>query len=296
MILPNLKFFEPKPVFFRELAKLVGDRMVIDCGAGVGHVSKALAGKGIKVRAIDTNLRERPVFDIQREDAVEFPFTDKTLALIARPCGGDWIRETMDNAIATGTQVVYVGVQKNFERDIEGLPYDVSLVSKAVGKEDEQMFLISGQKRSGKMKKSKTKCRRIKTAIIVDFMGSSMATPEDEVVAHKEKYGALLAPAVLDVHEPRHAWPGDYGIEEGTELVIYDFGGLMPGSSLMEDNARGVIEWANDHPNGLVIVASSFTYSHFIKREMKDMCLDLFNVVLDDYLADDPIPEWFKKV
>ncbi|HEX7313323.1 MAG TPA: hypothetical protein VF297_05355 [Pyrinomonadaceae bacterium] len=135
--------------------------------------------------------------------------------------------------------------------------------------------------------------RVIKTAIIVDMMGAGGKSPEEEVEQHKEFYGDLLAPATLDVHRPYHAGGGKHGIQDGTELIVYDFGGMMPGSSLMEDNARQVVKWAQDHPSGLVVVASSYTFRVYVEAEMADVGLDgLHNVVCDDG-SGEAIPEWF---
>jgi hypothetical protein len=142
------------------------------------------------------------------------------------------------------------------------------------------------------------KHRQIKTAIIVDMMGCGGRSQEDEIAEYTERFGRLLAPAKLKTYTPYHAGEGDHGLEPGTELVIYDYGGLMPGNSLMEDNARAVIKWAENHPNGLVIVVSSFTYSNFIRIELEQQGLDLFNVICDDSWTEDAeeklIPEWFK--
>lgn len=148
------------------------------------------------------------------------------------------------------------------------------------------------------MKPKRVKQRIIKTAILVDMMGGGGRTQEDEIAEHTERFGRLLAPAKLKVYTPFHAEEGGHGLGPGTELVIYDYGGLMPGSSLMENNARAIIKWAENHSNGLVVVVSSFTYSNFIRIEMEQQGLELFNIVCDDSWAEDAeeklIPEWFK--
>jgi len=148
----------------------------------------------------------------------------------------------------------------------------------------------------------------IKTAIIVDFMGHGFGEfgPKDEIAAHKERFGEFAAPAKLKVHTPA----GVHGIEIGTDLVLYDFGGLMPGSSLMESNARALVQWASDNPNALIVIVSEMTYRNYFKYEAEEMGLmdGLHNVVCDatPIMDEDkkdphyrtrvsPFPEWFEK-
>jgi len=137
------------------------------------------------------------------------------------------------------------------------------------------------------------KPRAIKTAICVDPMGSDFGdtTPEMEIERHVEHFSEIFRPAKLDwyrVHSMGSA------IKPGTNLILFDFGGMLPGNSLMEDNSRRLIEWARDNPNSLCIVISDFTWRHAVKSEMDDMELNLPNVINDDYKLDDPIPAWFR--
>ena len=132
----------------------------------------------------------------------------------------------------------------------------------------------------------------IKTAIIVDVMGHGLGeyTPEMEVAHHLKVYRQLLAPAELKATSIHHVC----GIEPGTDLVVYDYGGLMPGNNLMSSNAHEIVQWAKDNPSSLVSVVSGFTYSNFIRSELKELGLQLCNVILDNGRNEDPIPEWFR--
>jgi hypothetical protein len=132
----------------------------------------------------------------------------------------------------------------------------------------------------------------IKVAILVDPMGHGFGefTAEDEVENHKKVFTEVLKPAEIRF---QHVWsPG--AIDPGTDLVIYDFGGMMPGTDLMDSNARAIVQWANDNPNSLLVVVSSFTFDIYIKREMEELGLTLFNVVHDNG-AHDSIPSWFRE-
>lgn len=134
----------------------------------------------------------------------------------------------------------------------------------------------------------------IKTAICVDPMGSGFGdhTPEMEIQEHAKHFSEVFKPAKLDWY--RIDYISHDAIKPGTQLVLFDFGGMLPGNSLMEDNSRRLITWARDNPNSLCIVVSDFTWRTAVKFEMDDMELNLPNVINDDYHLDDPIPAWFR--
>jgi hypothetical protein len=136
------------------------------------------------------------------------------------------------------------------------------------------------------------KKNKIKTAIIVDFMGAGGKTQEEEIEDLKIRYSQLVQPAILTDYN----CPSPYHIEPGTSLVIYDFGGLMPGTDLMDSNARELISWAEDNPNSLVMIVSSFTYKNYIEFELQNQELNLHNIIVEDYSIDDPIPQWWREI
>ena len=164
-----------------------------------------------------------------------------------------------------------------------------------------------------KKQSKKAKQHVVKTAIIVDYMGHGFGefTPEDEIKEHTKRFKEFAAPAKLKVHTPKSTYPG--AIEIGTDLVIYDFGGVGPGATgLMTGNARHLLQWAQDNPNSLVVIVSTFTYRNYVKYEAEDMGLigELHNIVVDDSDGVDwngkvdplyrgkrcsPFPEWFEK-
>lgn len=99
----------------------------------------------------------------------------------------------------------------------------------------------------------------IKCSIVLDYMGSGEKTAEDEFTeleAHIKK--KLLNPVrcydVKMVHR----------IESGSGLVLFDFGGILPGNNLMTDQSRELIRWAENHPSALILVISEFTFTNFI--------------------------------
>jgi hypothetical protein len=141
-------------------------------------------------------------------------------------------------------------------------------------------------------KRSAPKKRRIKTAICVDPMGCGWHTPEEEIESHI-KYASSALDATLDWYQIHCIGPSY--IKPGTELVIFDFGGMSCGNYLMACNSRELIKWALDHPDALVLVASGFTYSNGVQCEMEALGFaKLPNVIDAGCISDEIIPEWFK--
>lgn len=139
---------------------------------------------------------------------------------------------------------------------------------------------------------------KIRTAILVDLMGSDFGatTPEMEIEQHVNHFSDLLAPAKLDWYQ---IYEFDKSVlKDGTDLVLFDYGGMTLGNSLMEDNSRRLVQWAADHPTSLVVVVSGFTYRNTIEGEMQELGLGpLANVVNGQSgisAEDDPIPSWFR--
>jgi hypothetical protein len=143
--------------------------------------------------------------------------------------------------------------------------------------------------------------KELLTAIVVDYAGGDFGsvTPEMEVEAHTKKYSEYLYPAKLNVYSPWGISPEE--LKEGTDLILYDYGGLLPGTSLMEDNSRRLVEYAENHPSCLIVVVSEFTYRNYVALEVEDRGLKLVNLVCEDYFGivgdsgDLVIPDWFRE-
>lgn len=136
--------------------------------------------------------------------------------------------------------------------------------------------------------------KQLKTAIIVDMMGSGYGevAPEQEIEEIVERFSSLLAPAKLQHYRAWHPGELGKGIQPGTDLVLYDFGGMGAGSSLPESNARALLKWAENHPGSLVVIVSRFTFTRYVQPEMEEARGELPNVVCDFGVAGN-IPEWF---
>lgn len=116
--LPHLVFFEPTAAFIEYLERIAPNRQVIDVGAGAGFLSRTLADRGFKVLAIDIIDRVDPLYPIHLMDATEFNFPKGILPIMARPCHDDWTQVTIRNALKTTGKIIYVGLTKNFPKDL----------------------------------------------------------------------------------------------------------------------------------------------------------------------------------
>lgn len=134
----------------------------------------------------------------------------------------------------------------------------------------------------------------IKTCIIVDPIGAAGQGPEEEVENHIKVYTEMIHPAPMSPYTALYPDEGSKGIQPGTKLLIYDFGGMVGANDLMDSNARALIRWAENNPKALVIVASGFTYRNFVQVALDDEELKLINVVVDDGHQEDPIPAWWR--
>lgn len=134
---------------------------------------------------------------------------------------------------------------------------------------------------------------KILTGILVDPMGHGFGevTPEQEIEGHIHDYSELLKPDTLKPYRLESA----HQIKPGTRLVLFDYGGMMPGcEDLVLSECRALLQWATDNPSALVIVISSFTYRNQIQYEIEEMGLTPHNVVCRVSIFEDHIPLWFR--
>jgi len=155
-------------------------------------------------------------------------------------------------------------------------------------------------------KATKAKPGPLRTAIWLDPAGVMGEGPEAEAERLVKWYEEELG-AKLDVHTPRNI--GE--IKPGTGLVLFDFGGMMAGNGLAEDNSRALVRWAEDNPNSLVVVVSDFTYDQAFRHAIEDHIGEaapwnfqkedgarhttpLHNVVVQEW-GEEFVPKWFRQ-
>jgi len=132
--LPDMIFFQPTAAFSEWLG---AEKLIIDCGCGVGLLSSLHS----HVIGIDIMERRCPLADVSYGVcAIEYPFRPDHTVLIARPNHSGWHQEVFVNALKAGSKVVYVGLPKNYDIDLECVDYEVFMEN--AGREGEEACLI----------------------------------------------------------------------------------------------------------------------------------------------------------
>jgi len=138
-------FFNPHPKFWTYIKKIIGMRTLVDCGCGDGLLLDQARHNRIDIIGIDfLNMSYRS--DVIPMKSEAFWFNRNNLPIMCRPCRGEWIHETIHNAMKKGCkEFLYVGVQRNLKDDIDNLrnQYTISLEVEDVGTSDEKEFLYS---------------------------------------------------------------------------------------------------------------------------------------------------------
>ena len=129
----------------------------------------------------------------------------------------------------------------------------------------------------------------LRAAVIVDPMGAGGRSQEEEIAELSTNLTALLGKC--SIYEAPHP----FAIKDGTDVVAYDYGGFLPGcDEMLRDNARELIRWAQDHPKGLVLVISAFTYDNQIEVELRERDIDqLDNIRVMRWWERVELPNWF---
>ena len=113
------------PVFFNPAKKFLDwiikqRRVVVDCGAGRGRLGAELLKRGMQSMAYDSWYVENAEYVVLPADVTtDVEFLPCMIIVIARPCRGDWIHDTIEKAIDSNAVVAYVGLPKNFEEDLD---------------------------------------------------------------------------------------------------------------------------------------------------------------------------------
>lgn len=117
----------------------------------------------------------------------------------------------------------------------------------------------------------------IRVAVLQDLMGTSFATPEEEVEQILEELKSIFRRPVNLLIADRNFTKV---AETNPELVVVDYGGMAiyGASSAAEWQVRAVRTWAEEHPSGVVCIWSGYTEE--IYKEVSELLPELPNVVV----------------
>jgi len=127
-------FFKPDIMFVKWLIQYANGRMIIDVGAGQGHLVrmiKMLGGKAIglepnidymsmvtmrKAKNPNYDINEILPMDVQRAGTmIQGLGGDKTMLVFARPCHNGFVEEGLD-IMPEGMEALYITLEENLEK------------------------------------------------------------------------------------------------------------------------------------------------------------------------------------
>lgn len=139
--LPALTFFEPTDAFFAALAPFKS-QAIVECGAGMGHVTKAAQAQGFNMRAIDLVRRKGQWKKVEIADAELQPYSPELWPLMCRPDHSGWVYDVLERALTRGAQALYVGLDRNLEQDLGEYVGRERLRVPDVGEEGEMLLVF----------------------------------------------------------------------------------------------------------------------------------------------------------
>ncbi len=139
--LPDHRFFTPLPDFWDSLEVVtpVGVQLV-DTGCGRGDLLGEAALAGRILLGIDVAYRSGQNACVKKHNAITYPWGRLTWPMICRPSHDGWAEETVKAAREAGATVLYVGLPKNYYRDLGRVR---SVNHGVVGEEGERLYVIS---------------------------------------------------------------------------------------------------------------------------------------------------------
>lgn len=151
------KFFEPDEEFLMWIKDYANNRLIVDCGAGKGHITRALHVMGCKVVGIDpyadyTKFRDENfrlrlghihMIPDQSEHS-KLAQMPNSLLLFCRPCHSSFVEDTIQNMHPT-SEALYITKPDNFD-DYDDLgefkELAVEIPHKGTSQEDEKVWSI----------------------------------------------------------------------------------------------------------------------------------------------------------
>jgi len=157
----GLKFFEPDVDFLKWIKDYAKGRLIVDCGAGEGHITRELFKLGAKVVAFEPNgdyMKFQEENIKQRLGMIQYIMADCTtskitsmpnlLLLFARPCHSNFVEQTIKH-MHPSSEVMYITKPDNWEDyDDLGVYRDnaVEIKHKGSSKEGEKVWSVKKSK------------------------------------------------------------------------------------------------------------------------------------------------------
>ena len=141
-MLPDIDFFIPKESFIDYMAENYNN--IIEVGAGRGLFAEQLYGKGVGIEAYDLCHRLGSSKIVTTVDIFYIPFDAHSTIIVCRPCHGFFLEELFKKCFDEKVKkVLYVGLKKNFDIDINPNLYKYKIIKENVGEDQECLLEIT---------------------------------------------------------------------------------------------------------------------------------------------------------
>lgn len=136
-----LRWFTPTDEFWKLLDRIVPPGvLLVDAGCGMGKLVEESQARGRRMLGIDIMPRDGQTPGIVSiQDAIRYGWSETTWPLICRPSHDGWCYDAAHQARRKGAHVLYVGLPKNYGRDmgrVRSKSYGV------IGAEGERLYAV----------------------------------------------------------------------------------------------------------------------------------------------------------
>ncbi len=135
-------FFVPTEEFWTRFKRFVDAGITfIECGCADGYLLDMAGERGIQMTGIELFPRESTSVRVAPGDACNLTWSHTQWPLICRPDHSGWISDVFNACKSVGACALYVGLSRNYTRDILG--HHARKIASKVGKDGENMFLVN---------------------------------------------------------------------------------------------------------------------------------------------------------
>lgn len=145
-MLKSVIFFQPSEVFLRWVSEKYKDRKIYDVGAGSGLVGRDLERVGVNVISMDLIPQDDSLSPVTRADGRLYPYQKRSVVMMCRPCHGDFVQDVFLHALQQDVStLIYVGLERNLEKDLGGLKPHFRLALTDIGESGENAWVLESE-------------------------------------------------------------------------------------------------------------------------------------------------------
>lgn len=139
--LPSHAFLHPEERFWEMLKAYTSQGIeLVDCGCGIGLTLQGAEERGIPLRGVDLAYRMGQHCSVERVDATMLSWGPHRWPLICRPDSSGWCHTVIQQARRQGASTIYVGVSRNYERDLS--MFRTTRLTGVYGEDGERAWIV----------------------------------------------------------------------------------------------------------------------------------------------------------